>query len=355
MKKHAPLAINTSLAKVSRATKTSDFMVLPGRAKRWIPKTVITPDYTNQLDLFSEAPIDDAAPVAPQPIHHTHHARPPQQLDFGSLGTLPPFDAGAVEARKPAGESAGGNGGAIHGPAVSTGIGGENGIPSGLGDSRGPVPSAGRVFLEEPEQPSRDFRITDDHRIGLGGAHEKAKANIEAIRLLKTLEAGNRDASDDEKAILARYVGWGGIPGIFESNYRRREEWDKPAEELRKLLTDTEYESARASTPNAHFTSPMVIGAIWDGLQRMGIGKGAQVLEPAVGVGNFFGLQPESMRGPPDRRRARFDHGPHREEALSRFHDISQKGFEETPLPDNYFDAVVGTCHLAITRCTTPR
>src|ERR1035437_5334582 len=285
--------------------------------------------------------MDDPAPVAPQSVHHIHHARPPQQLDFGSLGTLPPFDAGAVEARKPAGESAGGNGGAVHGPALSTGVSSEDRIPPGLGDSRGPVPSAGRVFLDEPERPSRDFRITDDHRIGLGGAHEKAKANIEAIRLLKTLEAGNRDASDDEKAILARYVGWGGIPGIFESDYRRREEWDKPAEELRKLLTDDEYESARASTPNAHFTSPMVISAIWAGLQRMGLGKGAQVLEPAMGVGHFFGMQPESMQG--HRTGVELDAITARiAKKLYPDSTIFQKGFEETPLPDNYFDAVVG-------------
>ena len=124
-----------------------------------------------------------------------------------------------------------------------------------------------------PSKPSRDFRITDAHRIGQGGAHEKARDNIAAIRLLKRLEAENRDATDEEKAVLARYVGWGGMAGVFESSYRRREEWNKPAEELRKLLTDEEYESARASTPNAHFTSPMVIRAIWDGLQRMGLGK----------------------------------------------------------------------------------
>ena len=116
----------------------------------------------------------------------------------------------------------------------------------------------------------------------MGGAHEKAKGNIEAIRLLKKLEAENRDATDEEKAALARYVGWGGMPGIFESAYRRREEWNKPAEELKKILTDEEYESARASTPNAHYTSPMVIKAIWEGLDHMGLGKGAQVDRKSV-------------------------------------------------------------------------
>jgi N12 class adenine-specific DNA methylase len=174
----------------------------------------------------------------------------------------------------------------------------------------------------------------------LGGAHEKARANIEAIRLLKRLEAESRDATDDEKAVLARYVGWGGIPGIFESNYRRREEWDRPAEELRRLLTDEEYESARASTPNAHFTSPMVIKAIWDGLQNMGL-KDGQILEPAMGIGHFFGLQPGGMKG--HRTGVELDSITARiARKLYPDSTIFHKGFEETPLPDNYFDAVVG-------------
>jgi N12 class adenine-specific DNA methylase len=176
----------------------------------------------------------------------------------------------------------------------------------------------------------------------VGSLHEKARGNIEAIRLLKALEAENRDATETEKGVLARYVGWGGMPGIFESNYRRREEWDKPAEELRKILTDDEYEAARASTPNAHFTSPVVISAIWDGLQRMGVGNGAQILEPAMGVGNFFGLMPESMAGG-HRTGVELDSITARiAKKLYPDSSIFQKGFEETPLPDNFFDAVVG-------------
>jgi len=173
----------------------------------------------------------------------------------------------------------------------------------------------------------------------MGGAHEKARANLEAIRLLKKLEGEDRDATDDEKAVLARYVGWGAMAGVFESPYRRREEWQKPAEELRKLLTDEEYEAARASTPNAHFTSPMVIEAIWKGLERMGVGKGAQILEPAMGVGNFFGLMP--MEG--HRTGVELDSITARiAKKLYPDSTIFHKGFEETPLPDNYFDAVVG-------------
>jgi len=142
--------------------------------------------------------------------------------------------------------------------------------------------------------------------------------------------------------MLARYVGWGGLAGIFEPNYRRRPEWEKPAEELHQLLTDDEFESARASTPNAHFTSPAVIKAIWDGLRQMGVKKDMQVLEPAMGVGHFFGLQPESMQGG-HRTGIELDSITARiAQKLYPDSTIFHKGFEETPLPDNYFDAVLG-------------
>ncbi len=106
-------------------------------------------------------------------------------------------------------------------------------------------------------------------------------------------------------------------------------------------LTDDEYESARASTPNAHFTSPMVISAIWDGLRHMGVGEGAQVLDPAMGVGHFLGLQPKDMEG--QRTGVELDSITARiAKQLYPDSTIFQKGFEETPLPDNYFDVVVG-------------
>jgi len=113
--------------------------------------------------------------------------------------------------------------------------------------------------LESELKPSRDFRITDSVRIGQGSIHAKARDNIAAIRTLKAIEARGGEATEDEKVILARYAGWGAMAGAFESNYRRREEWDKTAEDLKQLLTDEEYGAARASTPNAHFTSPTVI------------------------------------------------------------------------------------------------
>jgi hypothetical protein len=128
------------------------------------------------------------------------------------------------------------------------------------------VPSGGRPpsFIREPEPepdpaPSRDFRIEDAHRIGAGSLREKAFDNIEAIRALKRIEAESRVATGAEKFLLAKYTGWGALANVFKTY--PPEEWKVTAHELRELLTDTEYDSARASTPNAHYTSPIVIAS----------------------------------------------------------------------------------------------
>jgi N12 class adenine-specific DNA methylase len=238
-------------------------------------------------------------------------------------------------------------GGKVHRSAVPPVDSGEDELPGGVGDDDTPDIATGRrvIFVEsEPErQPSRDFRITDAHGVGTGGLHEKAKANIAAIRLLKTLEAEDREATDEEKAVLVKYAGWGALPQVFEYEWRIRPEWKETARQVRELLTSEEWESAKASTPNAHFTSPMVIRAIWEGMQRLGIKQGAEVLEPAMGIGHFFGLQPDTMQGGGHRTGVELDSITARiARKLYPDSTIFHKGFEETRLPDNYFDAVVG-------------
>lgn len=204
-----------------------------------------------------------------------------------------------------------------------------------------------RIYLEEPDPeplPSRDLRITPEHGIGTGGLREKARNNIAAIRLLKELEAQDREATDEEKAVLVKYAGWGALPQMFEPDWklRARPEWQQPAAELKELLTKEEYESARATTPNAHFTSPMVIEAIWKGMERLGVKKGAEILEPSMGVGHFFGLQPEHMQAA-HRTGVELDSITARiAKKLYPDATVFQKGLEETSLPDDYFDAVVG-------------
>ena len=137
---------------------------------------------------------------------------------------------------------------------------------------------------------AQNFRITDDH-LGEGGAKTKYAFNIAAIQTLKQIEAEGRQARPDEQEILSRYVGWGGLPQAFDAE---NASWQKEYQQLKSLLTDEEYAAARGSTLNAHYTSPVVIRAMYEALDSMGFRDG-NVLEPACGVGNFFGCLPESM------------------------------------------------------------
>ena len=147
-------------------------------------------------------------------------------------------------------------------------------------------------FQKETRRRARNFRIADEH-LGEGGAKAKCRANIEAIRLLKYLEENDFQASSEQQEVLSRYVGWGGIPEVFDEN---KPDWSKEYAELKSLLTPEEYEAARGSTLNAHYTSPAVIKAIYEAVGSMGF-EGGRILEPSMGVGNFFGLLPESMQG----------------------------------------------------------
>ena len=143
-----------------------------------------------------------------------------------------------------------------------------------------------------PEPPAAEnFRITDEH-LGEGSAKAKFSANIEAISVLKMVESEHRSALPQEQEVLSRYVGWGGLPQAFDE---RNEAWHSEYSALKSLLTQEEYEAARASTLNAHYTSPLVIRAIYAAVEQLGFRSG-NVLEPSCGVGNFFGMLPESMR-----------------------------------------------------------
>jgi len=142
-----------------------------------------------------------------------------------------------------------------------------------------------------PVSDALNFRITDSD-LGADGAKTKYQANISAIRLLKQLEAEGLQASPDQQDVLSRYVGWGGLADAFDQD---KENWRAEYAELNELLTPEEYEAARASTLNAHYTSPTVIHAMYEALENMGFESG-NILEPSMGVGNFFGCLPESMQ-----------------------------------------------------------
>ena len=154
-----------------------------------------------------------------------------------------------------------------------------------------------KLQIENPEPeisapPARNFRITDEH-LGEGGPKQKFACNIEAIRTLQTLENENRNATPEEQEILSQYVGWGGLADAFDPD---KDSWAREYTQLKELLTPEEYAAARASTLNAHYTSPTVIRAIYDAVEQMGFRTG-NILEPSCGVGNFFGMLPESMQG----------------------------------------------------------
>ena len=155
-----------------------------------------------------------------------------------------------------------------------------------------------RLHIDEPEktppEPTRpeNFRITDDH-LGEGGAKTKFRRNMDAINLLKELEFEGRQATPEEQKVLSQYVGWGGLADAFDET---KENWADEFKELYTVLSPEEYAAARSSTLNAHYTSPTVIKAIYEAVGNMGF-KAGNILEPSMGVGNFFGLLPEDMQG----------------------------------------------------------
>lgn len=140
----------------------------------------------------------------------------------------------------------------------------------------------------------KDYRISPDDHIGEGGKVAKFNDNLSAIRTLKEIEQSGRQATEDEQKTLARYVGWGGMPEMFAEGGKADPALTRRRAELRELLSPKEFEEARRSTTNAHYTSPQIITAMWDAIKRMGF-KGGKVLEPSMGVGNFIGLMPNDV------------------------------------------------------------
>ena len=205
----------------------------------------------------------------------------------------------------------------------------------------------------EAERPTLElagnFRITDDH-LGEGGAKQKYARNIEAIRTLFKLEEEHRGATAEEQQVLSQYVGWGGLADAFDPG---KDSWAKEYAELKGLLSEDEYVAARSSTLNAHYTSPTVIRSIYDAVERMGFRSG-NILEPSMGVGNFFGMLPDSMA---DSRL----YGVELDSITGRIAkmlypqaDITVAGFETTDRRD-FYDLAVATCPSATTRSTIRR
>lgn len=179
----------------------------------------------------------------------------------------------------------------------------------------------------------RNYRITDDH-IGEGAPLERFQRNLDAIRTLKTVEAENRAATAEEQAVLAQYVGWGGLADFFDEKNPRYAE-------LKELLTDAEYAAARESTLTAFYTPPVVIRGIYAALGQMGFTQG-NILEPACGIGNFLGMLPESMSGSKLYGVELDDLSGRIARQLYQKSSIAVQGYEKTSFPDNFFDVAIG-------------
>ena len=199
-----------------------------------------------------------------------------------------------------------------------------------------------RLHVDQPEptppepRPPENFRILDDD-LGKGGPKEKFWRNIKAIATLKQIEQENRYATPEEQHILSQYVGWGGLADAFDPD---KPAWAAEYAELKELLTPEEYEAARASTLNAHYTSPTVIRAIYDAVEQMGFRTG-NILEPSCGVGNFFGMLPESMAGSRLYGVELDSISGHIAKQLYPKADITVAGFETTDRRD-FYDLAIG-------------
>ena len=185
--------------------------------------------------------------------------------------------------------------------------------------------------------PATNFHITDDE-LGQGTPKEKFRANIMAIQLLKKCEDENRNATPEEQEILSRYVGWGGLADAFDET---KSAWETEYLELKTVLTPEEYAAARASTLNAHYTQPIVIESMYQVLENLGFTKG-NILEPSMGVGNFFGKLPENLN------QSKL-YGVELDSISGRIAkllypdaNIQIKGFEKTDYPNDFFDVAIG-------------
>lgn len=191
--------------------------------------------------------------------------------------------------------------------------------------------------LTQSRIEKHNYRITDDE-LGYGGAKAKYQMNVAAIRTLQTIEAERRLATPEEQEILSKYVGWGGVADAFDET---KDNWRAEYAELKGLLTESEYSSARESTLNAHYTNPTVIKAIYECVANMGFTTG-NVLEPSCGIGNFFGLVPEAMSKSKlygielDSITGRIA------KQLYQNANIAVQGYEDSSLPDSFFDLAVG-------------
>ena len=197
--------------------------------------------------------------------------------------------------------------------------------------------NAVQELKEETTKEKINYHI-ENNLLGEGTPKEKVRRNIDAIKLLKKLEEENRFANKEEQQVLAQYIGWGGLPDVFDEN---KTNWSEEYHELKELLTDEEYKSARASTLTAFYTPPIVINAIYKTLKNMGLEQ-ANILEPSCGVGNFLGMLPEEMQNSKLYGIELDSISGKIAKQLYQKADIRVERYEKAELPDSFFDVAIG-------------
>lgn len=194
------------------------------------------------------------------------------------------------------------------------------------------------------DRPAKFFTLTPEMNIGAGGAKTKFKNNLKAIQTLKQLNEEGRQATPEEQQILAGYVGWGGLPQAFVGERGKiTKGWEKEAKQLQEALTEAEYDAARRSTQDAHYTSPEIVTEIWKAVKNMGF-QGGRVLEPSVGTGNFLGFMPGGVRSKSSITGVELDHitGGIAQKLYPGANIQAPLGFQEFNMPDGYFDLAIG-------------
>jgi len=209
-----------------------------------------------------------------------------------------------------------------------------------------PTPKGATTQRSKPagERPDKYFTLTPEMNIGAGGAKTKFKNNLQAIQTLKQLIEEGRQATPEQQRTLAGYVGFGGIPQAFVGDGGKiTKGWEKEVKQLQEALTDAEYDAARRSTQDAHYTSPEIVSEIWNAVKNMGF-QGGRVLEPSVGTGNFLGLMPGGVRSKSSIAGVELDHitGGIAQKLYPGANIQAPLGFQEFTMPDNYFDLAIG-------------
>jgi len=267
---------------------------------------------------------------------------------------------GVQQSRPTEGAGESGRIGDSESPVGATGIGAGNVDDNSSARRIGDGNSSARDSRDERDSdrvvsrqtPATDYIITEADRLGTGGAKTKYRDNVAAIKVLRTLDAEARTPTIEEQAVLVRYVGWGGISQAFDP---RNTDWEKEFKELSALLPKDEYEAARRSTQDAHYTSETIIKGIYDGVERLGFAQG-RILEPAAGIGHFIGLQPANVRARSSVTAVELDPTTASiAKALYPKATVINRGFQEVAVPSNMFDLAIGNPPFGSQKLYDPR